>query len=378
MVGHSDLSGYGDGMQVMPAGDALYVGHFGPSGMGTSILDVSDATSPVVVEQWPAPTGSHSHKVQVADNLLLVNHERFRGGDPYAAGMVVYSLEDPFHPRPIGYFRSTGEGVHRIVWTGGDYAYVSATPDGFDDRIWVVVDMRDPEHPVEAGRWWWSGTWAGGGEIPDIPAGKRYAAHHALIAGDRAYLGYGDAGMVILDITDHAAPKEVAHVNWSPGGDTHTCLPLPGRNLVVVTDEAIKNRCEGEPHYIHVVDVADEREPTVVATCPAPEGDFCERGLRFGPHNLHENRPGSYRSEEIVLATYFNAGVRVYDLADPLAPKEVAHWIPSTPSGQEDVQINDLFVDVDCRIYASDRVTGGIYVLEPDEKLRSRMRAAAS
>ncbi|MGH3503153.1 MAG: LVIVD repeat-containing protein [Nocardioidaceae bacterium] len=121
-IGHSDLGGYGDGMQLMRAGDALYVGHFGPSGMGTSILDVSDPAAPAVVEQWPAPTGSHTHKVQVADGLLLVNHERFRGGDPYAAGMAVYSLEDSFHPRPIGYFRSTGQGVHRIVWTGGDSA----------------------------------------------------------------------------------------------------------------------------------------------------------------------------------------------------------------------------------------------------------------
>lgn len=377
-VGHSDLGGYGDGMQVMREGDALYVGHFGPSGMGTSVLDVSDPTAPVLVEQWPAPTGSHSHKVQVADGLLLVNHERFRGGDPYAAGMAVYSLEDPFHPRPVGYFRSTGQGVHRIVWTGGDYAYVSAIPEGFDDRMWVVVDMRDPERPVEAGRWWWPGTWTGGGEVPDVPEGKRYAAHHALVSGDRAYLGYGDAGMVILDIADPSAPKEVSRLNWSPGGDTHTVLPLPGRDLVVVTDEVVVDRCAAEPHHIRVVDVSDELAPRVVGICPVPEGDFCERGLRFGPHNLHENRPGSYRSERIVLATYFNAGVRVYDLADPAAPEEIAHWVPDTPAGQEAVQSNDLFVDDDLRVYVSDRVTGGVSILEPDDELAARMAEARS
>lgn len=377
-VGHSDLGGYGDGMQVMREGDALYVGHFGPSGMGTSVLDVSDPTAPVLVEQWPAPSGSHSHKVQVADGLLLVNHERFRGGDPYAAGMAVYSLEDPFHPRPVGYFRSTGQGVHRIVWTGGDYAYVSAIPEGFDDRMWVVVDMRDPERPVEAGRWWWPGTWTGGGEVPDVPEGKRYAAHHALVSGDRAYLGYGDAGMVILDIADPSAPKEVSRLNWSPGGDTHTVLPLPGRDLVVVTDEVVVDRCAAEPHHIRVVDVSDEQAPRVVGICPVPEGDFCERGLRFGPHNLHENRPGSYRSERIVLATYFNAGVRVYDLADPAAPEEIAHWVPDTPAGQEAVQSNDLFVDDDLRVYVSDRVTGGVSILEPDDELAARMAEARS
>lgn len=376
-IGHSDLGGYGDGMQVIRAGDALYVGHFGPSGMGTSILDVSDPTAPTVVEQWPAPTGSHTHKVQVGDGLLLVNQERFRGGDPYAAGMAVYSLEDPFRPRPVGYFRSTGLGVHRIVWTGGDYAYVSATPDGFDDRIWVIVDMRDPERPVEAGRWWWPGTWVGGGERSTVPEGKRYAAHHALLDGDRAYLGYGDAGLVILDVSDRRAPKEVSRLGWSPGGDTHTAMPLPTRDLVVVTDEEVRDGGVGEPHYIRVVDVRDERSPQVVGVCPEPDGDF-RGGLRFGPHNLHENRPGSYRSERIVFATYFNAGLRVYDLADPSAPAEIAHWIPDTPPGQADVQLNDLFVDADGLIDITDRVSGGVYVLQPEDDLAARMRAAAS
>ena len=377
VVGHSDLGGYGDGMQVLREGDALYVGHFGTSGMGTSVLDVSDPSKPALVRSWPAPIGSHTHKVQVADGLLLVNQEQFRGGDPFAAGMAVYSLDDPFDPRPVGYFSSGGKGVHRIVWTGGRYAYVSAIPDGFDDRIWVIVDMGDPEHPVESGRWWWPGMWRGGGERPGWPDGRRYAAHHAIVEGDRAYLGYGDAGMVILDIADVAAPRQVSGLNWSPGGDTHTCLPLPGRDLVATTDEAIKDRCQEEEKLIRLIDVSDEQHPRVVGICPPPRGDFCDRGLRFGPHNLHENRPGSYRSAELLFATYFNAGLRVYDVSDASQPVEVAHWIPPVPSGQSDVQINDIFVAADGLIYVTDRVTGGVFILEAEAALSERMSEAA-
>ena len=40
LLSHHDLDGRGDGMQVLREGDALYVGHNGTSGMGTSILDV--------------------------------------------------------------------------------------------------------------------------------------------------------------------------------------------------------------------------------------------------------------------------------------------------------------------------------------------------
>jgi hypothetical protein len=376
-VGHHDLGGLGDGMQVVREGNALYVGHFGPTGAGTSILDASDPTDLRLVRQWSAPAGSHTHKVQVADGLLLVNHEQFRGGEPFSAGMAVYDLANPFDPQQIGWFDSTGRGVHRIVWTGGRYAYVSATPEGWNDRIWLVVDMSDPTHPVEAGRWWWPGQWVAGNEQPTWPQGQRYAAHHALVDGDLAYAGWGDAGLVVLDISDPANPRHLADLQWSPGGDTHTCLPLPGRNLLVVTDETVTNGCEGEEHLVRLVDVSDPAVPRVVSTCPPPVGDFCERGLRFGPHNTHENRPGSYRSAELVFVTYFNAGLRVYDVADAEHPTEIASWLPPTPPGQEASQINDVFVDAELDIYVTDRVNGGVYVVRPDDQLAERMRLAA-
>lgn len=378
LVGHSDLGGFGDGMQLMRSGDALYVGHFGPSGMGTTILDVSDVREPQIVRQWEAPPHSHTHKVQVADGLLLTNHERFRSDAAWSAGMAVYDLADPFEPRRIGFWDSTGRGVHRIVYEGGRYAYLSATPDGFTGRIWVIVDLDDPTRPTEVGRWWWPGQWAAGGERATWPAGEDWNTHHAMVHGDRAYVGLWDGGMVILDIGELAAPRPLAHLTWDEGGDTHTCLPLPGRDLVVVTDEATSDGCDGPPHMVRVVDVHDEIRPQVVAICPEPVGDYCRRGLRFGAHCLHENRPHSYRSEELAFVTYFNAGLRVYDLADPAAPVEIASYEPACPTGQEAIQVNDVWVGEDHLIYITDRVNGGVYILEPVPALDARMREAAT
>jgi len=377
LVGHSALGGYGDGMQLMRSGDALYVGHFGPSGMGTTILDVSDLSAPQLARQWPAPPNSHSHKVQVADGLLLTNHERFRSDDPWSAGMAVYDLSDPFDPRQIGFWESTGIGVHRIVYEGGRYAYLSATPEGFTDRIWMIVDLEDPSRPVEASRWWWPGQWTAGGEVPDWPPAESWNTHHAMVSGDRAYAGLWDGGLVILDITDLAEPSVVSRLGWDLGGETHTCLPLPGRDLVVVTDEATTDGCDGPPHMIRVVDVSDETRPRVVAICPEPAGDFCDRGLRFGAHCLHENRPGSYRSTRLLFATYFNAGLRVYDLADPASPVEVGSYVPACPADQQAAQINDVWVGEDHLVYITDRVNGGVYILEPDGPLDARMMEAA-
>jgi hypothetical protein len=379
LLARHDLGGHGDGMQVMRRGDALYVGHTGTTGMGTSVLDVADPGRPVLVTQWPAPPRSHTHKVQVADGLLLVNHEKFpyrkEMSEPFSAGLAVYELTDPLRPRQIGFWRSGGRGVHRIVWTGGRYAHMSAIPNGFRDRIWVVVDLADPARPAEAGRWWWPGqrTDERTDERPGWPPGERYAAHHALIAGNRAYLGYDDAGMVILDVSDLARPRLVGCLAWD-GGSTHTCLPLPGRGLVVATDEQVTDGPRAPRRCVRVISVAGD-SPRVLATCPHPDG-FDDLPLRFGAHNLHENQAGSYRSERIVFATYFSAGVRVYDLAEEARPAEVAHWVPEPPPGQPVPQINDVFVDHSGLVWVTDRVGGGLYVLQPEPPLAALMAEA--
>lgn len=377
LIGHSDLNGFGDGMQVMPLEDALYVAHFGPSGKGTSILDISDSTSPRVVRQWEAPPGSHTHKVQVADGLLLVNHELFRSEGPAPVGFAIYDLSDRFDPKRIGFFDTGGRGVHRIVYEGGPYAYVSAVPPGYTGRIWMIVDVSDPTDPKEVGRWWWPGMWTEGGETPDWPESEERIVHHAMVHNDRAYVGFWDSGMVILDISDLSQPRTISRLTWEEGGHTHTCLPMPDRDLVVVSDEAITDGCDGPRHMVRVVDVSDENQPFVRSICPVPEGDFCDRGLRFGAHCLHENRPGSYRSQEVVFVTYFNAGLRVFDIADPDNPTEIAHWIPECPPGQVACQINDVFVDADHTVYVTDRVNGGVYILRPTPDLSKRMAEAA-
>jgi len=374
-VGHSDLGGYGDGMQIARNGDALYVGHSGTSGMGTSIVDVSDLSSPRVVRQFRSPEGGHCHKAVHADGILLTNHEGYRGGTIERPGMAVYDTSDPFDPQEIGFWNSSGKGVHRIYYPGGPYVYLSATPEGFSVRIWCVVDVSDPTRPREVGRWWWPGM--ADDEEADWPSTEDRSVHHALINGDRAYMGLWGSGMAILDISDIAKPRLLSHLSWEIGGHTHTCMPLPDRDLVVVTDEAVTDGTEDDPHMVRIIDISDDLNPEVVSICPHPEGDFGERGHRFGAHNLHENLPGTYISQELVFVSYFNAGLRAFDISDPEKPLDIAHWIPDSPPGQDAIQINDLYVDVDHTIFASDRIGGGVFVVHPDESLAARMKQAA-
>ena len=213
-----------------------------------------------------------------------------------------------------------GLGPHRIWYVGERYAYVSVHLPEFSDHMLVIVDMKEPTRPEVVGKFWLPGMWTGGGETPSWPKGKRYALHHALVAGNLAYSAWRDGGLAIVDVADPAKPKMVSYRNWDPpfGGGTHSPLPLPDRNLLVVADEANFADCSKGLRYIWVFDVREPSNPVSIATMPIPdEADYCKKGGNFGPHNLWENRPGAFVSSRYIFATLHNAGVRAYDIQNP-------------------------------------------------------------
>ena len=93
--------------------------------------------------------------------------------------------------------------------------------------------------------------------------------------------------------------------------------------------------------------------------------------LPLGPHNIHENRPVSFVSADLIFATYQNAGVRVFDIRDPFHPAEVGAQVPPQPSRLVDhrpnrarvVQSTDVFVDRNGLVYCTD-YNAGLYIME--------------
>jgi hypothetical protein len=122
--------------------------------------------------------------------------------------------------------------------------------------------------------------------------------------------------------------------------------------------------------------------PTAPTRCAAPEGRTAVCGLdvtdlskisplslfevseldspwsratpgRFGAHQFQEHRQGT-----LVYCSWFSGGLRIVDVADPLAPQEVGHFIPEPAAGTACPQTNDVDVDSRGLVHIVDRYTG--------------------
>ncbi len=337
--------------------------------VGTTIVDVRRPGSPKVVAQLGVPPHTHSHKVQVAGDLMVVNHERLPGyeGQDFSAGIEVYSVTDPAAPRRLSVFATGGPGVHRCWFVDGRYAHLSAGAEGFSNQIYRIIDLARPDRPEEVGRWWIPGMWTAGGERPDWPASWRVRVHGApFVVGDRCFVGCVDWGWAILDMSVWTQPRLITrHTVHPPFGDMlHTALPLPGRRLVVCTQEALRKHGEGRDRekYLWIVDVREERNPIPVGAFRVEPDGLAHPEFRFGPHNIHENRPGGLQREDRIYLTYFAGGLRVVDISDPMRPREIAWFVPEVATGVP--QSNDVYVDADGLIYLVDRLEGVLDILE--------------
>ena len=210
---------------------------------------------------------------------------------------------------------------------------------------------------------------------PRHPLDKGYRAHNCNVypqRPDRCYLAYIDGGMHVLDISDKSNPKRISSWTNSPPytGFMHTVVPLFDRGLMLVTDEATENNCADWPKLIWVLDAREETNLVPIATCPVPDHTVYAAAGRFGAHNIHENvpLPTCWQSDQIVLGTFFNGGLRAYDIANPYQPKEIGVFIPPAPplAPTGTIQINDVFVDEREIVYCVDRHVGGLYILEMD------------
>jgi hypothetical protein len=389
LISHHNLNGsgnIGEGIHLHQASNGrriLYMAHeSGPKNF-TSV-DVTDLSNPNLITQTElAYPHLRSNSLAIVGDVMLVAYQSQEHGQP-GCGMEAFDISRPEQPKSIGFYDASGpgsKGCHCLWWVDGEYAHLATgTPDSRptnprDDQFYVILDVKDPARPTEAGRWWYPGTQEGDGAAPPARHPQFDAGHSVHNTNvypqrpHRAYCGWKDSGVVILDISDKTRPAMVGHINFAPPfpGFTHTVVPLFGRELLLVTQEATRMNGGDHPKLVWVMDVRVEGNPVIISTLPLDDtDDYFSRPGRYGAHNIHENQPAptSFQSEDLVFATFFNGGLRVFDIANPFQPREVAAFVPSLVEGASSVGINDVFVDENRTLYVVDRIKGGLYILE--------------
>jgi len=186
---------------------------------------------------------------------------------------------------------------------------------------------------------------------------------------------------------------EIARYYLAPNYGAHTTLPIIGvqvpgyetsamgsvRDFLIMPSESTRNECQEERDAVLIIDITYPEKPMPISSYQVPESDggFCQRGGRFGPHAVDESMyPGYYK--KLIFVSYFNAGVRVVDIRNPFAPREVGYYIPATTSNTEKrclnvdgirrcktaIQTNNVEVDTRGLVYIVDRAGTGMHILK--------------
>ncbi len=385
VLGYHDLEGrpaFKLAMQEVNGRWYLYLAHLWHRGW--SVLDVTDPTTPQLVTYIPGPENTWTIQIQVAEGKMITALERIApgwggvDGQAFAEGFFIFDVSEPTKPRRIGHFQTGSTGTHRNFYGGGNFIHAAAGAPGMAGKIYRIVDIADPAKPREVGQF----------SLPEqasgaATSGLKFSLHGpAHIEGTRAYLPYGDGGAIILDISELSRPRMVSQLAFRGITATqgiHTFLPLPRRRIALVNDEAIRENGDENLNMAGVVDISNESQLRLISLFPLPEppaetglNNFYEKGGRFGPHNQHHPNHQACLEErdDMAYLTYFNAGLRIYDIRDPRAPKEIAYFIPPDPKtrigtkpSQLVAQTEDVLVDRRGCVYISDK-NQGIYILK--------------
>jgi hypothetical protein len=438
--------------------EIAYVGHHTGTAMnsltgmvepnGTSIVDVTDPANPRYLAHIPGSTAAGeeaggAQMVRVCSGSVLPRGSR---GKWYllrpngVEAQEIYDVTDPSHPALLTTIVSGLNYTHKNWWecdTGIAYLVANKKEEGWKGQHLKIYDLSDPTNPRYIRDFGLLGQQPGATSHEGVIGG--IAIHGAISAGvakNRVYAAYGTGANGLIQILDRQKllhdfespvnptseemlSPQVGYVVMSPDQGAHTTFPIYGepipefqdytamkrRDLLIVPSESSRgDHCQpgpgGDrpaPHLAFLVDITNEATPWNLSTFRVPEnpGDFCGKGGRFGTHSVAESFYPPYYGK-LAIFSWFNAGVRVWDIRDPMAVQEVAYFIPapnrntmafcpdgvSHPAGdpkitaecQKVIETNNVEVDDRGLIYIADRAGTGMHIL----RLTGRAKQSAA
>jgi hypothetical protein len=235
------------------------------AGLGAQIIDVSDVSNPQRLGRTPNHANTSMEDMAALRigerDVLAIGLQRCGQSPGALAGLELIDITDPANPRQLSVFR-TDEGVHELnvtVTPDGTPLALLAAPyneystfdgdyqDGLGDLL--IIDLSDPTEPVLLSEWGVLGApELGPDTYYDTPQGSfPDTLLHSVRAntdGTIALLSYWDVGVILLDISDPAAPRYLGRTTYSPDeeGNAHSTAITPDDQLLVVADEDFSPR----------------------------------------------------------------------------------------------------------------------------------------
>jgi hypothetical protein len=344
----------------------------GRTQFGVPVLDLTDLRNPApttyltttsMLDPW------ESLKVNERRQLLGADNGQNGSGGPE---VDIYDIsQDCRFPQllasvPVGTGTDGGGVVTPIIGHEGAWAPDGLTYYGGGRTVpnnYYAVDTTDPSKPKLLTTWF----------VPRVATGART---HGLSISDDGKRGYfvsigsinpvtltdpnvpANNGLVIYDLSDiqsrkqNPQPKVVGEVYWKDGATAQHTIPvrIKGKPYVIFVDEAgsggvtspaqLAAACAaGMPPFpmARIIDISDEKNPKVVTkimhevhdpkNCPQVVPDLV--GLTIFTYGTHYCSVDNKRNATTLVCGMFNSGIRVFDIRDPLRPREIAYYNPA-------------------------------------------------
>ncbi|MGE0594488.1 MAG: LVIVD repeat-containing protein [Vicinamibacterales bacterium] len=244
---------------------------------GLAAIDVRDAAHPVVLGTWAsgetlggaaavAVRGRYAYLAAMSAGVMVFDVEA-----PAAIRHLTTVLPDPNFPRPNP--TRTQRPNARGLALAGEHLYVANDAGGVR-----VLDLRDPAHPTESGRYVNAGM------------GTRQQAYNSLVVdGTLLYAAIDYAGVEVLDVSNPVAIRQVAWWNpWHAGTNANLWFNSPGHTNQLAFD-AVRRLLyvSAGDSELQVVSVADPRQPSLVAVHGEPRNGRGVWGVTLGPADVY-------------------------------------------------------------------------------------------
>ncbi|MGQ0714957.1 MAG: Ig-like domain-containing protein [Gemmatimonadaceae bacterium] len=323
---------------IHPSGNYAYLGS-GGGGDVMYAIDVSDPSKPRVTDSIVANTRRVNDIMSTPDGKFLVFTRE--GAMDRRNGIVIASLEDPAHPKPISEFtEGVTAGVHSaFIYKDPKYGtHVFLTNDG--TGALHIVNIDDPHNPEEVAQW----------RTENRPDEGR-SLHDIDVQNGLLYASYWNDGLVILDVGNgmkggspsnptfvsqfkydlEALYRDVA-ATGGPGYIRGTHTAWRHRNYVIIADEVFpasgvkgaRDEAAGRAYgRLQVVDISDIAKPKSVAWYEPEYG---------GVHNVW------VAGDTLYLGAY-NGGFHAFDISGELRGdlraqgRQIAHLLTADRDG---------------------------------------------